>query len=332
MNIFIFNRIACICLINVLLNRVNSDTWHDCIKSEYCRPVGKRSMRKSGVRFLLRRINRTSIGSSSQLHHDRDHVSHLSVFQNVIRPFSDSKKDLAGDPSDSNAFLQRKANEMGNPENSEVVTELTHDPSKLPDSVTRSAISPEASDGINVTNIGDNPIQQPIFSRSTHVVESIGSAVNATKQQAVNYTHEINRVYAEVEHDLMRRINEGNRRRFRLGLLSTLLFIVWVVSVFGAQIRKMLSDQTAGLAKETLENESLKVQTQELAMAVVQTVLNDKEVTAHAASFLREASVVPETQQALLALTLHVLQHPDSLKEFSILVKKLIEVVANDKV
>ena len=93
----------------------------------------------------------------------------------------------------------------------------------------------------------------------------------------------------------------------------------------------MLSDQTADLAKETLENESLKVQTQELAMAVVNTVLNDKEVTAHAASFLREASVVPETQQALLQLTLYVLQHPDSLKHFTALTKKLISVLAEDK-
>ena len=285
-------------------------------------------MKKSGVRFLSRRINRTSTVSSIQFHHNCDYVMHPSKFQQITRLFSDGKKDPAGDLSDSKSFLQRK-DEL---ENSEFVTDVTHDPSKLTESGVRSVTTPGAPEGVSISNIGDNPIQQPIFSRSTHVVESIGSAVNATKQQAVNYTHEINRVYAEVEHDLMRRINEGNRRRFRLGLLSTLLFIVWVVSVFGAQIRKMLSDQTAGLAKETLENESLKVQTQELAMAVVQTVLNDKEVTAHAASFLREASVVPETQQALLALTLHVLQHPDSLKEFSILVKKLIEVVANDKV
>ena len=178
----------------------------------------------------------------------------------------------------------------------------------------------------------ENAPNGPLFSRSTHVVESIGSAVNATKQQAVNYTHEINKAYAEVEHNMMLRINENNQRRFRLVSLTSILFIVWVVAVFGEKIRKMLSDSTAGLAKETLENESLKVQTQELAMAVVQTVLNDKEVTAHAASFLREASVVPETQLALLALTLHVLQHPDSLREFSILVKKLIAVVATDKV
>jgi hypothetical protein len=156
-----------------------------------------------------------------------------------------------------------------------------------------------------------------------------GSAIGSA---TMHYTHEINRVYSELEKNLMQRINESNQRRFRIILLSTVLFITWIGAVFGTRIRKMLSDQTAGLAKETLENESLKVQTQELAMAVVNTVLNDKEVTAHAASFLREASVVPETQQALLQLTLHVLQHPDTLEEATTLAKKLITVLAKDKV
>jgi hypothetical protein len=89
---------------------------------------------------------------------------------------------------------------------------------------------------------------------------------------------------------MMKRINESNQRRFRVILLSSIAFIVWIGVMFGDRIRKNISDQTAGIAKETLENESLKVQTQELAMAVVQTVLNDKEVTAHAATFLKEGT------------------------------------------
>mmetsp|Transcript_4810 Transcript_4810/g.4968 ORF Transcript_4810/g.4968 Transcript_4810/m.4968 type:complete len:448 (-) Transcript_4810:11-1354(-) len=190
----------------------------------------------------------------------------------------------------------------------------------------------------HLTGSNSNEHKQSKHTSSDHtpqhphtVVESIGEAVNATKQQAVNYSGELNKAYSEMEHNIMKGINETNQRRFRLLLLSSTLFILWVGIVFGSKIRRMLSDQTAGLAKETLENESLKLQTQELAMAVVQTVLNDKEVTAHAASFLREASVVPETQQALLELTLHILQHPDSLRELSTLVKKLIELLANDK-
>ena len=66
-------------------------------------------------------------------------------------------------------------------------------------------------------------------------------------------------------------------------------------------------------------------------MAVVQTILNDKEITAHAAAFLKEASIAPETQQALLELTLHILQHKDTLKELTILSKRLISNLTHDK-
>jgi hypothetical protein len=147
----------------------------------------------------------------------------------------------------------------------------------------------------------------------------------------MQYTHEINKAYADIERNIMKRINSSNQRSFRIILVSTIVAVTWIAVVFGGKIRKMLSEQTADLAKETLENESLKIQTQELAMAVVNTILNDKEVTAHAASFLREASVVKETQQALLQLTLYVLQHPDSLAQLTALSKKLIGMLAEDK-
>jgi hypothetical protein len=84
--------------------------------------------------------------------------------------------------------------------------------------------------------------------------------------------------------------------------------------------------------QETLENESLKVQTQELATAVVNTILEDKEITSQAAAFLKEASTAPETQQALLELTLHVLQHPETLEELSNITQKMIKNLADDKV
>jgi hypothetical protein len=170
------------------------------------------------------------------------------------------------------------------------------------------------------TQGSSNPAQQ-VFKTA----EVIG---NTTKQ----YTTETIKIYADIEKNLMQRINESNTRRFRIGLIGSILAIIWIGAVFGEKIRKKLAKETAGVAKEALENESLKTQTQELAMAVVQTVLNDKDVTAHAAQFLREASSVPETQQALLELTLHVLQHPDSLRELNILVKKLIQQLTVDKV
>ena len=87
---------------------------------------------------------------------------------------------------------------------------------------------------------------------------------------------------------------------------------------------------TTSLARETLEDKAINVQTEELARAVVPTLLNDKEVTVQAASFLREASHAPETQEALLKLTLHVLQHPDSLKELSALTKNVLAALSSE--
>ncbi|KAJ1423706.1 hypothetical protein B484DRAFT_103753 [Ochromonadaceae sp. CCMP2298] len=126
-------------------------------------------------------------------------------------------------------------------------------------------------------------------------------------------------------------IHESNQRRFRIILLSSLLLIVWVTAVFGTRIRKAFTEQTAFMARETLENESLKVQTQELATAVVNTILEDREITSQAAAFLKKASTAPETQQALLELTLHVLQHPETLEELTNITQKMIKNLADDK-
>lgn len=141
--------------------------------------------------------------------------------------------------------------------------------------------------------------------------------------------------------------------------MSSLLAAVWVVAVWGNKIREYFSKQTAAIAKETLgcvrqclacvlvpfsfvisrfscfianavRNESLQIQTQELAGAVVQTVLNDPEVLAKAAAFLRDASQTAETQAALLQLTVHVLNHPDTLNEVVKLTQELAKILAKD--
>lgn len=161
--------------------------------------------------------------------------------------------------------------------------------------------------------------------------EEVLTTAEAIALATKHYSHEINRAYGDMERVLMARIQESNIKRFRVILISILLVLFWTVAVFGGNIRKMLTDQTAGLARETLENESLKIQTQELATAVVNTVLNDADVTAHAAHFLREASSAPETQEALLKLTIHVLQHKDSLQEVLILVGKVLGNLCKDK-
>eukprot|EP01041_Mallomonas_annulata_P002268 gene2268-4416_t len=180
---------------------------------------------------------------------------------------------------------------------------------------------PQSKENVNTTS---NSKEQNKKDPAITTAEAIALATK-------HYTQEINRAYSDMERVLMTRIHESNTRRFRVILLSITVGLFWIIAVFGGHIRKMLTDQTAGLARETLENESLKVQTQELATAVVQTVLNDKEVTSHAAGFLRDASSATETQEALLQLTLHVLQHPSSLQELTALAKKLVAVLASDK-
>lgn len=147
-----------------------------------------------------------------------------------------------------------------------------------------------------------------------------------------SYTQAINHSIGDIEKVLMARIHESNQRRFRIMFFSSAAFVVTFFVIFGEAISKKLRSLTTGLALETLEDKSIKIQTQELAMAVVQTVLNDKDVTAQAASFLREAAQTPETQEALLKLTLHVLQHPDSVKELSLLTKQVIANLADDEV
>ena len=173
---------------------------------------------------------------------------------------------------------------------------------------------------------------EPAQAASTEPQNSAApTAVAVAAASAAKYSQQYTNAYVELEKTLMSRIHESNRRRFRLALISTILFIIWVVAVFGKMIRKALTNQTAGLAKETLENADLKVRTEELAMAVVHTVLNDPKVTANAATFLREASMVPETQQALLKLTLHVLQHEETLGEVANLLRRLVAQLGKDK-
>ena len=140
----------------------------------------------------------------------------------------------------------------------------------------------------------------------------------------------MNNSIKDIEQSLMKRIHESNQRRFRLIFFGSLGAVIWFFVAFGESIGAKVKSMTTGLALETLEDKAIKVQTEELARAVVQTVLNDAEVTAQAAAFLREASHAPETQEALLKLTLHVLQHPDSLKELSLLTKNVLAALSSD--
>ena len=149
------------------------------------------------------------------------------------------------------------------------------------------------------------------------------TTAEAVRYATKHHLDDIGKAYGNIELTLMSKINESNQRRFRAVLFGGVGAIVWVLFVFGTDIKNWLSGQTAGIAKETLENEQLKIQTQELATAVIQTILNDKEIAAQASKFLQEASGNKETQDALVKLTVQVLRHPDSLKETVELVKKV---------
>lgn len=137
--------------------------------------------------------------------------------------------------------------------------------------------------------------------------------------------------YEDLELRVMARVGNQNRDRFRLLLASSIVFVVWVIAVFGTRIRKSLGSQAIEVAQEMAENEQLKVQTGELAMAVVQTILNDKEINSNAASFLQKAAGEKETQEALMLMLQHVLKHPDTEKELMALVGKIIESISKDK-
>jgi len=181
-------------------------------------------------------------------------------------------------------------------------------------------------------NSSDELTGKQKIAEPTIISSATSRAANALGSATLHYTYEFNRLYTDLEKSMLSKINESNKRRIRLIIVSVIVGTIILFVVFGSFIRKGITDGTADIAKETLENESLKIQTQELAMAVVQTILNDKDITSHAANFLREASSVPETQTALLLLTLHVLQHPDSLNQLTIMVQKIISILSKDPV
>eukprot|EP00752_Nemacystus_decipiens_P012697 g11249.t1 len=142
--------------------------------------------------------------------------------------------------------------------------------------------------------------------------------------------HQVSELYAEMERNLMSRMHAQDKNRFRAVGLSSVLLLIWVLSMFGTEIRRYFASQTAEVARETLKVEALQVQTQELATALVQTLLNDQEVVSAGALFLREASANPETQAALVSLALYVLQHPGTLAETRVLAKKLVRSILDD--
>ena len=154
---------------------------------------------------------------------------------------------------------------------------------------------------------------------------SVTAAEKAQAQQSNTHT-----LYGDIESRILARFSTERSDRFRLYVSATLVGTILIAVLYGPEMKSTFGKKAVEVAQETLENEKLKQQTSDLAMAVVQTLLNDKQVAANASNFLREACSVKETKDALLSLTMSVLQHPDSVKEVGALLTKVIADLAED--
>uniref|UniRef100_A0A7S3UXV6 Uncharacterized protein n=1 Tax=Heterosigma akashiwo TaxID=2829 RepID=A0A7S3UXV6_HETAK len=150
-----------------------------------------------------------------------------------------------------------------------------------------------------------------------------GSKVEETLPKA-GRTAEIISNLKHAEEYLMKRIHIGNQNRFRTAVLGTILTCCWLTATFGQEIYSFFTKQTAEVAKETLRQESLQIQTQELATAIVQTLLNDDQVMKNATIFLKEAAGNEETKKALVGLGLFILQHEETMREAVELGRKIV--------
>lgn len=246
----------------------------------------------------------------------------------------DSSNDSKIDSAERNTS-SGLSSENNNVENSDKIENSLEKNTPLSDKVVDQIPSPAIVKPTTQLTSSAKPVNDnahnsvPNSSDPHHPINRQRGILSQANQNISATLHYAGQSIEEMEKMLMKRLNENNKRRFRMYFFGSISMVVVMVFVFGGEIRKMVSAQTADLAKETLENESLQVQTQQLAMAVVQTILNDPQVTSLAASFLKEASTAEETQLALLELVTHVLQHPQSLQELSNISIQLIEILSS---
>mmetsp|Transcript_14808 Transcript_14808/g.21014 ORF Transcript_14808/g.21014 Transcript_14808/m.21014 type:complete len:154 (-) Transcript_14808:250-711(-) len=102
--------------------------------------------------------------------------------------------------------------------------------------------------------------------------------------------------YSDLENKLMAKMKSHNKLRFRTVALGSVLLILWSTNTFGKEIKRFVGGQTAEVARETLRHESIQIQTQELAMAVVNTLLTDSQVLHGTSRFLQIAANDPATK------------------------------------
>ena len=196
----------------------------------------------------------------------------------------------------------------------------------------------------DVNSLQNKPLRFGAFELSYHAPESstptsgrllggfsASPAAGSTSGSGVGrFGNQIGSAYEDIEGRLMARIGNQNRDRFRLMLSASSVFLLVIAAVFGTDIKKSIGLQASEVAQEALQNEELKVQTGELASAVVQTILNDKDIAKAGGAFVRDTAGTEETQDALLKLTHYVLQHPQSKTELGELVKLVLADLSKD--
>ena len=162
----------------------------------------------------------------------------------------------------------------------------------------------------NISSSNSNTISSnPSTTSTPNVISNIGEQFKNSTKEYEKIAYEIEKI----EKKVMEAVHTKDRKRFRITFISVSLLLIWIISTFGKDIRQLFSKQTAQVAKETLADESLQIQTQQLSAAVVQYILNDPEILALTQSFLRQASSDPETQTALLNLVRNVLLHEETV-------------------
>ncbi|KAG4238998.1 hypothetical protein PC116_g12999 [Phytophthora cactorum] len=99
---------------------------------------------------------------------------------------------------------------------------------------------------------------------------------------------------------------------------------------FGPELKLGMSKHTAEVASRSLQDETLRDNTRDLASQIVQTVLNDPKVLDQASRFLQRLVVMESTREALQALVIHTLNDPMTRTQVADLTKHTVAALLED--
>ncbi|KAF4130839.1 hypothetical protein GN958_ATG19968 [Phytophthora infestans] len=99
---------------------------------------------------------------------------------------------------------------------------------------------------------------------------------------------------------------------------------------FGPELKLGMSKHTAEVASRSLQDETLRDNSRELASQIVQTVLNDPKVLDQASRFLQRLVVMETTREALRALVIHTLNDPMTRTQVADITKHTVAALLED--